>query len=1517
MQERTVWVVDPDPVFSQQVVGVLSAAGIQVMDLGDFPAGSAWGEQDIVLVSIELLPVPEPPQLIVGLVPPEEEHLLSEATIDQLTACVPRDAAWLPFLPGILRALHDHRDRWPAGLPQHPVLEQMEEGVVIENPQGFFTFVSEGVARMLGRRREDLIGRHFTEIVYPDDRELAVGETSKRRHGIASHYEVRLRGFDGAAVPVWVSPTPMFENGEYTGVMAIFRDLSREKNLQIRFQAFQKIATAVGERRDLPDILLRAGEAFRALLEGASIVLFLVTEGESGSLRPLIVQSDDPVARLLERVSGRPLSEIRFPFSMLPVEWRIRIPKGYPCFTLNPAELMEQTIGPAATAFVGAEYGPRGLIVLPLRSGGLFQGLIVVTLDRDYVRQEDLDLAMAVARLVATALESQSLLKQARRRVYSLDRLFELTRAMGQSMELGELATIAARQFIQAFNVMEASISMWDTAMDAVRVMVDIRHNAEKDVFESLTGQEVYHLDDYPATRRVMERQLPVQILRSELNADAAELAYMDRVGGKTLIILPLVHKGKCIGIVELEDSSQEKRLSMDQMGLAMTLAGQLAATLENARLFKETQHQAVQLRTSAEVARHATAILDVEELLSQSVDLIRDRFDFYYVGLFLVDATGEWMELRACAGEASQRLLEARHRLRIGDNSMIGWCASHQKARIALDAGKDGVRLENPFLPETRSEIALPLVTQGRLMGAMSIQSTRSADFSPDDITILQAMADQLAIAIENAYLHEEQQRRLAEQAALYEIGRAIAAVLDQQELIEVVYGQINRFTDASHLYVALWERETDTIHVPALIEGDNRFYDREVGWEGLVGWVLRHGEPLVIGDLAEAVLPPGVDPIIIGEESPRSLVLVPLMVGDHLIGVFSVQSRRIDVYDQRSVNFITAVASQIAVAVENARLYEREYRRATHMSLLNVVARQTNAIMAPDDLLSTVAGAIYEHFGYDSVVLMLVESDSYLRIAGQAGEGQRKLSDDYCQSINQGIMGWVARHGKPLLANDTAEQPLYFNPISDDYWAGAELAVPLKIRKQTIGVLDLQRRESYSFDELDLVTAQTLADQVTVALQNARLFTEARQQAEELAALNAVAVRLGRSLDLQEVLETAIDSVIRVLDVDASAISLVDEEAGDLNLCAQRGLHFSHLGMRIPLDKGMSAHVISTGETLIAGEVGRDPRLAVPEFAREKVQSMLLVPMASRGRVVGVLSAMSHSPRAFTPREIALLESMANQIGTAAENAQLFQAVSENVISLELAYRRLKEADQLKDELIQNVSHELRTPLTFVKGYVQLLLEEELGPLNPSQLKSLEVVSRKTDHLNRLIGDFITLETVSPSTLDTEQMCLGHLARAAVEGCGPAAADAGLNVELRILGNLPLVHVDPSRVSQVFDNLLSNAIKFSPDGGKITVRLVDNGDSVRAEISDTGIGIPSDKVPRVFERFYQVDGSARRRFGGAGLGLTIVKRIVEAHGGQVGVESRSGEGSTFYFTIPVSTTDAETVQYSSHPPR
>jgi signal transduction histidine kinase len=460
------------------------------------------------------------------------------------------------------------------------------------------------------------------------------------------------------------------------------------------------------------------------------------------------------------------------------------------------------------------------------------------------------------------------------------------------------------------------------------------------------------------------------------------------------------------------------------------------------------------------------------------------------------------------------------------------------------------------------------------------------------------------------------------------------------------------------------------------------------------------------------------------------------------------------------------------------------------------------------------------------------------------------------------------------------------------------AELAVPLKVGERVIGVIDAQSARPNAFLQDDERLMLTVAGQLAVILDKARLHHETQQRLKEVSTLQAFARQISASLDLSEVLDSIVITLKQVLNCRGASIALLVPDTQTLEIRAAAGIQAKwKREAKLKLGEGISGQVAATAQPIYVPDTQ-----AVADFIffDTVVRSLLCVPLTLKDRVIGTLTIDHSLPDAFTKNDERVLIIAAAQAAVAIENAQLYEELKERARKLEQAYRELQEADRLKDELVQNVSHELRTPLTFVKGYVELLLEEDMGPINERQRESLSIVAEKTNSVTRLVSDIIFLEQIERESLQLSTVQLTDLARLALQGCEVTAAAAGIQLRAEVEPDLPTVVADRDRVNQVFDNLLANAIKFSPVGGTITIRLQQQDDAILASVTDTGIGIPPDQLHRVFERFYQVDGSATRRFGGAGVGLAIVKRIVEAHGGRIWVESELGKGSSFRFTIP-----------------
>ncbi len=238
-------------------------------------------------------------------------------------------------------------------------------------------------------------------------------------------------------------------------------------------------------------------------------------------------------------------------------------------------------------------------------------------------------------------------------------------------------------------------------------------------------------------------------------------------------------------------------------VGVGRDITERKQAEAERERLLANAEHRALQLQTITEVSRAISSLVTLDELLPQMVELIRDRFNLYYVGIFLVNEADRYAVLRAGTGEAGRKMLEAGHKLEVGGASMIGWCIANQRARIVLDVGKEATRFSNPLLPMTHSEMALPLISRDHVIGAMTIQSDQPTAFTQEDVTVLQSMTDQTANAIENAQLFEVTQRRATREQLVNRMTAHFARSLDIDTVLQTVVRELGESLSAREVSV------------------------------------------------------------------------------------------------------------------------------------------------------------------------------------------------------------------------------------------------------------------------------------------------------------------------------------------------------------------------------------------------------------------------------------------------------------------------------------------------------------------------------------------------------------------------------------------------------------------------------------------------------------------------------------------------------------------------------------------
>jgi signal transduction histidine kinase len=371
-----------------------------------------------------------------------------------------------------------------------------------------------------------------------------------------------------------------------------------------------------------------------------------------------------------------------------------------------------------------------------------------------------------------------------------------------------------------------------------------------------------------------------------------------------------------------------------------------------------------------------------------------------------------------------------------------------------------------------------------------------------------------------------------------------------------------------------------------------------------------------------------------------------------------------------------------------------------------------------------------------------------------------------------------------------------------------------------------------------------------------------------------------LNSTLSLRPLLTRIVTAAQELTDSEAVSILLLDRKSGELYFEAATNLS----GIRsivVPMEGSVAGEVALTGEPLVVHDVSEDTRFyrEADEQSSFSTRSLLAVPMVVRGNVIGVLEAVNKLEGAkFSDEDIEMLTVLGDQAAVAVQNALLFQ----------------------QSDLVAEIVHEIRTPLVSIMGYADLM--QRSGATLSQCQQFAGVIQGEADRLNALASSYLDLAKLESgrAALDQEAVDLNTVTRMALGVLAPQADAKQIGLTVAIPGNLPPVTGDAQRLHQVVLNLVGNAIKYCSPGDNVTITATSAEDVISVGVSDTGPGIPADALPHLFERFYRVPGSESKA-GGTGLGLTISKQIVEAHGGHIDVSSQEGHGTTFTFTLPV----------------
>jgi signal transduction histidine kinase/putative methionine-R-sulfoxide reductase with GAF domain len=630
--------------------------------------------------------------------------------------------------------------------------------------------------------------------------------------------------------------------------------------------------------------------------------------------------------------------------------------------------------------------------------------------------------------------------------------------------------------------------------------------------------------------------------------------------------------------------------------------------------------------------------------------------------------------------------------------------------------------------------------------------------------------------------------------------------------------------------------------------------------------------------------------------------------------------------------------LAAQYANLEETVRQRSEELdRRAGQLQTSLAVVQRIHLILDLDTLLDQVVEIIKEQYGYDYVgVFLLDESDAYVAArAGTGQAGQRLCVQNFRVKVgSDNVLGWVAQYRR-LERVDDVELDNRLTRLPGIEHTRSELALPLTMGKKLLGVLDIQSEQLRPFLLDDLPVLESLANQVAIAIQNSSLYQGERSRRRLSEALYEAGRAISSTLDLDDVLALILEHLAAIVDYDRAAVMLQDKS--ELEIVAARGFpeEMSPLQVRVTIKANdVFEEINRSGEPLAIQDVleQRPDWEHVPGLT--PARSWLGVPLIRFDKAIGMLSLARVVVKPYEKDEMTLAAAFASQAAFALENARLYDKITrftqqledmvrERTEAVQAAYLQLEHLDRTKTDFINVTAHELRTPITVLQGYSRMLINDPQIQQNGHQLELITSIHSGAIRLHEVVNSMLDMAKIDNRSLALypEPVFIPSLIELVCQQFVEPLAERNIDLRIKDMSDLPAIEIDPDALRKVFYHLIVNAIKFTPDGGNIEIsgraRKIDwdeiSQEGVQVEISDTGIGIDPEYQEVIFAKFYQtgelaLHSSGKTKFKGAGpgLGLAIVRGIVEAHRGKVwmkspGYDEETCPGSRFCLFLPL----------------
>lgn len=753
-----------------------------------------------------------------------------------------------------------------------------------------------------------------------------------------------------------------------------------------------------------------------------------------------------------------------------------------------------------------------------------------------------------------------------------------------------------------------------------------------------------------------------------------------------TVIGIPIWWGQRMIGYFGIGAEPPHRFTRQDAETLEL-VARHAAIAIENARRYQQERRRNERLALIARIGRIVTTDLLLDDLLQNAAEAIHELLGYAYVAIPLIDPMDPTtLVIGAVGGRYAEG--QPRHRLPM-TRGIIGAAIQSRCVELVNDVRSDPRYIPIPGAENLRAELAVPILRGEHVLGVLNIESEEP--FTEEDAAGIQIIADQLAVAIEHARLFETEQRRAARISAINRIGRLITSSLSLDEIIQTAVEAINehlRYHNVALLLVDPDDAETLVLRAYSgvytnVISGE---YRQSVN-DGIIGVAAQTRQVVLVTDVYNdpRYIPiPGTPPIY-------AELAVPIVVGERLFGVLNVESVQ-PIVKEDAAGF-EIIADQLGIAIEHARLFEAEQRRANRIAHINRIGRLLTSSFSYDVLFQTAVEAIRDTFKFDYLSAGIIDPNDpeTIILLAQAGPDSKKAPPGYRQSIYDGLAGVAARTRQRILVNDVSKDPRYISVLGPSIYAN--LVVPIIFNNRLLGVIVVESERRIDRDDAEGI--EIVADQLGAALENARLFDDMQQVLKTTQFLYETSQRISTAMSVDEVILAYLEQVASRGRYACSVVLLEMDQRGQRTAMIVRGRWSPNEGTRLdeirwPFIHAPFTPLLDAGQVVTFANVHTDP--SVPAVlrdmqARDQRPALALIPLMVRGQRIGMVMLGYPNNYEWPEADLRSYQATAAQLATAIDSRQQHLLLSERSQQIAVLEERRRLARELHDSVTQSL--------------------------------------------------------------------------------------------------------------------------------------------------------------------------------------------------------------------------------------